>query len=197
MIDDFYSVTTEPAEEPITLAETKEWLRVRTSDDDTLITSLITAARKFGEKYCNRIFVDTEFDGYFSRLDSSNCEPYYFLQVRRAPLGTISSLEVYSDGSYSAFSDYEAKGVNGFSRLIFPNGIENADYTVAYPIKISFTAGYGAASDVPEDIKTALKAHIAFMYENRGDVVAEGKVHVPYETTAIYSGKYRILNTFG
>ena len=195
MIDDYYEITSEPAEEPVTLTEVKNWLRVDHSVDDTLITSLITSARKFGEKFCNRIFVNTSFDCFFSSLDSSACELYSYIQIRRAPLVSISSIETYNSGSYSATTDYLLKQTNGFSRVVFNNGL-TYEYTTAYPIKISVISGYGTATDVPEDIKTALKAHIAFMYENRGDVVAEGKLSMPYETKAIYSGKYRILNTF-
>lgn len=195
MIDDYYEITSEPTEEPVTLTEVKNWLRVDHSADDTLITSLITSARKFGEKYCNRIFVNTSFDCYFSSLDSSSCELYSYIQIRRAPLVSISSLEAYSGGAYAASTDYFLKNTNGFSRVVFEYGLDY-EYTTAYPIKIGIVAGYGTASTVPEDIKTALKAHIAFMYENRGDVVAEGKLSMPFETKAIYSGKYRILNTF-
>ena len=89
--------------------------------------------------------------------------------------------------------------MHGFSRVLFENGIFDAspDLNVPYPLKITFTAGYGAAADVPSDIKTALKAHIAFMYENRGDAIAEGDLSMPLETKAIYKGKYQIINTFG
>lgn len=195
MIDDFYTVTTPPAEEPITLTEAKEHLRVNNSADDTLITALIETARQFGEKFCNRIFITTAFDCYFSGLDASSCEEYPWVQLRRAPLISLTAVEVFTGGAYAATTDYSLKDGNGFARLIFADGIE-ADVGQVYPLKASITAGYGAAADVPEDIKTALKSHIAFLYENRGDAVAQGKLSMPLETRAIYSGKYRILNTY-
>ena len=39
-------VTTQPATEPITVAEVKLYLRVDTDADDALISAMITAARK-------------------------------------------------------------------------------------------------------------------------------------------------------
>lgn len=195
MIDDLYTVSTPAAEEPITLAETKEWLRVSTTDDDALITALITAVRQLGEKYCNRIFVTTAIEAYFSDLNYSNQEAYGFVQVRRSPLISITTVSVYSSGSYTATTDYQLKNSSGFPRLIFENGI-NPDLDQIFPLKVEASFGYGAASVVPEEIKTALKMHVAFLYENRGDVVAQGNLHMPLETKGIYSRHYRILNTF-
>lgn len=199
MITDFYNVTTPAAEEPLSLATAKEWLRIRTSADDALITALIPAAVKAGEDFTNRVFVARTIEGYFSGLEVSQFENYPFVTLRRAPLSSIISVEVSVDGSFTAFTDYVLKETNGFSRVLFENGIFDAspDTDVPYPLKITFVSGYGEASDVPAGIITALEAHIAFLYENRGDVIADGKIGMPLETKAIYTGKFQIMNTFG
>lgn len=193
MVDDLYEITSGPTSEPVTLSEAKSWLRVTHSADDTLITGLITASRQFGEKFCNRIFGVTTIECYFSGITYSQCENFGFVQVRRSPLNSITSLELYSGGAYAASTDYDLKNINGFPRLIFQNGIEVDDDSI-YPIKLTGNFGY---STVPEDLKTAVLSHIAFWYENRGDAVAEGKLSMPLETRSIYSGKYRILNSYG
>jgi len=195
MIDDYYTVTSDPIEEPITLSEAKAWLRVTTTADDNLITDLIVAARQFGEKFCNRIFINTSIDCFFSALDSTNCELYPFVQVRRAPLISITDLSIYSGGSYAAFTDYTVKNSNGFSRLIFKNGI-SSDLDIDFPIRLQATFGYGDRSNLPDEIKTAVKAHVAFLYENRGDVAAGSNLSMPLETKLIYSRHYRILNNY-
>ena len=188
-----------PSGDPVTLVEAKAWLRMRTTADDALITALITAATLFGEKFCNRVFVEREYFGFFDGLRRSNQEFYQFVMIRRAPLASIESVAVYSGGSYSAFTDYVLKETNGFSRLIFENCLVDGDpdANAVYPLKVGFKAGYGNVAAVPEDIKTAIKEHVSFLYENRGDAVAEGKLSMPLEVRSIYSGKYRILNTFG
>ena len=66
-----YSVVTPAASEPITLTEAKNFLRVDGSDDDTLISALISAAREMCESYCRRILVTTTIVEYFDGF------PYY------------------------------------------------------------------------------------------------------------------------
>lgn len=58
---------TEPASNPVTLAEAKLHLRIDSSDDDALIGNLITAATRWAEDYCDRTFTHTQWT---MRLDS-------------------------------------------------------------------------------------------------------------------------------
>lgn len=58
---------TEPSVYPVTLAEAKAHLRIDTTDDDSLITSLLASATRWAEDYCDRTFVHTQ---YTMRLDS-------------------------------------------------------------------------------------------------------------------------------
>ena len=46
----------QPTSEPVTLAEAKNFLRVTITDDDLLISSLITAAREACEAFTGRSF---------------------------------------------------------------------------------------------------------------------------------------------
>lgn len=46
--------------EPVTLERAKQHLRVVNNDEDALITSYITAAREYAEKYQNRVFVSSD-----------------------------------------------------------------------------------------------------------------------------------------
>ena len=58
---------TEPANNPVTLAEAKAHLRIDYSDDDDLIGTMITSATRWAEDYCDRTFCNTRWT---MRLDS-------------------------------------------------------------------------------------------------------------------------------
>lgn len=197
MLDDYYQIKTPAASEPVTLAEAKKWTKQdEITVDDDILTALIAGFRKDGEDYTNRVFVERTFEGFFVGLDSSNQERYPFIQIRRAPLLLVSSVEVSIDDSFESVTEYEIKRNSEFSRLIFLDTSEltNAD-NIPYPIKVTFTAGYGAASAVPEGIKAAIKAHLFFLYANRGDTAPESKKGMPVEVEHLYNS-FRILNTF-
>ena len=50
--------------EPISLADAKNYLRVDYTEDDNLITSLISIARECAERYCNRSFIAKQIEYY-------------------------------------------------------------------------------------------------------------------------------------
>lgn len=65
---------TEPANNPVTLTEMKAHLRIDYSDDDDLITTLIGAATRWAEDYCDRTFCHTRWtmrvDSFYGAIGS-------------------------------------------------------------------------------------------------------------------------------
>ena len=193
---DYFEIKTDAAEDPVTLAEAKLWLkRGAMIADDAIITSLIKSATKQGEDYCNRSFVERTFTGYFDSLQQSAHEQHPFVELRRSPLLTLSSVKVMAAAVLVdvASETYQLKPKSSYSRLLFTSA-PSADDT-AYPLQVEFIAGYGAASTVPDDLKTAIKEHVSFLYENRGDALPDGGIGIPPQVREKYS-KYRIVNTF-
>jgi len=80
-------VQTQPAAEPVTIAQAKNFLRVSITDDDDLIGFLITAAREACENFCSRSFSPKS---YLQTLDSF---PYY--------TDTVMSQMAYPPSYYS------------------------------------------------------------------------------------------------
>lgn len=158
-----YKVTGAPAVEPIDLAEAKEHLRQPLSDDDSLITSLIVAARQYAEKYTRRAFI----------TQTVECKIDYFSDVIKLPLPPLQSVASikYID------PDGVLQTLNPSVYLVDTDstpGRITRDYGESWPetkpvpnaITITFVAGYGnAGTDVPDTIKLALKLYLTKQYD--------------------------------
>ena len=95
-----YKVTTPPNSEPISLAEAKLHLRVDTTDDDVLISSLVKAAREYCEKFQNRSYVAQVVT---LKLDQFTASDY--IELPLAPLISVSSISyVDNNGATQTFS---------------------------------------------------------------------------------------------
>lgn len=156
-----------PLVEPVSLAEAKDHLRVEITDDDTLISTLITAARRYGEKIQARAYITQTWDWFIDEF------PKLPFDVPLPPLQSITSIKYYDEDDVE-FTFNSAKyfvDSKGFLGRITLNSGESWPSTTIRPINgvvIRFIAGYGTAStDVPEEILTALKLIIAHYYENR------------------------------
>lgn len=194
-----WQITVEPATEPITTAEAKAHLRVDFSDEDTYIDTLIVSARRYCEAYCNRVFITQTW-----RQNESEWKDPILLKVN--PVISVTSLKYYDTNEAQQTitdnsSNYQ-KDLNSDVAKIY-DGLVNTFPAIGdtiNPIEIVTVCGYGAASDVPDDIKHAIKFMVSYFYENR-----EG-VNVPLNNassdikppTAVKSllNRYRV-NVFG
>lgn len=170
---------TPPAAEPLTLAEAKLHLRVDAdlTDDDTLISALIVAARQQAEHRTGRALVTQQW-----RLGLA-CFPDDSLELPKPKLLSVESI-TYLDGDGSrqtiSAADYEVITDELIGRVVpaygkaWPTSIRSRPGCV----QVSYTCGYGAAADVPQSIKAWMLLAIGAWYENRealtsGQPVAE------------------------
>ena len=179
-------LTTPPALEPVTLAQAKLHLRVDTSDDDTLVTSLIGAARMQVERHTGLVLITQQWSCFYDRWGDDG-----ELAICIAPLLSVDALKVYAADDVAAVIDtahYMADLVSRPGRLIIRGARSwSAPGRVANGIEVAVTAGYGAlASDVPEPLCQAILQLIAHWYENRSPV-HHGEVprHVPLGVLAL------------
>lgn len=193
---DYYIITTPAVEYPITLAEAKAACRITTTAEDDLISALIIAATAKLEEYTNRVFVERSFTGFFECLECSKFEKGYFLAIRRAPLQSVSSVELTENEILAAVSSdyYDLKETPSFARIVFNGEGSFSPDRIPYPWQVDFVAGHGDAVDVPELIKMAIKQYVCFLYRNRGDCAdAPG---MP-DTVKAIADEWRIVNTYG
>jgi uncharacterized phiE125 gp8 family phage protein len=180
---------TPPATEPITLADAKTHLKVDTTDDDALITRLITAARARAEWHTGRALVTQTWRLW---LDQWPCNG--IMELPLPPLQTVSSVTVYApDDSATVLNPatYQVDAASQPARLTLNSTVlPPTNARALNAVAVAFTAGYGdAASDVPPGICEAILELIAFLYENRGEAPAE----LPLDILALLA-PYRVFH---
>ncbi|HEX4301542.1 MAG TPA: head-tail connector protein [Rhizomicrobium sp.] len=163
------TLTSPPALEPITLAEAKSHLKLDTTDDDALVTTIISAARARAEWHTGRALVTQSWTLW---LDTWS-QP---LAIPLPPLQTVLSLTLYArDGTAHTVDPATYSADRAANRIVFAEPCTPpTDLRPFNAVAVAFTAGYGdAATDVPAPLRQALLELIAFLYENRGEAPAE------------------------
>lgn len=186
------TLVTAPASEPLTTAEAKSHLRVDITDDDTLIDAYVKAARQYVEEDMGRALITQTWDYTLDEFPADGSA----IQIPRPPLQSVTSVTyVDSAGATQTLSS---------ANYIVNTGKRNGEITLAYgqtwpatreqanAVTIRFVAGYGAASAVPETIKTAVRLTLGDLYGNReGSIV--GATHIVNPAVAALLGPYRLV----
>lgn len=167
---------TQPAVEPVTLAEAKAHLRVDTADDDAYITGLVRAAREWVEQYLDRTLVHTQ---WVMRFDKFPADSTADIELPRPPVvasGTATAVTVaytLEDGTTASYSTASFR----VDRASTPGAVKT-NYAQTWPphrqddnaISVTWWAGYGpSGSDVPQGVKNAMLLYVHELYEKRGN----------------------------
>ena len=160
---------TPPASEPLTLTEAKAHLRVDGTDEDTLITALIIAARQYVEERCWIALITQTWQL------SLETWPDEALRLPKTPLlsqPTITAVRYLdTDGNQQTLSS-SVYTVLATGEFTLAYGEEWPDVWPQWPIELEYTVGYGATSDVPALLKATIKLVLGHLFENREAVVA-------------------------
>lgn len=152
-------VRTAATQEPLTLAETKVFLRVDVDADDGLITSLITAAREFAEHYTATTLADAAYELALPAFPVDAIELPGGGEViiesvtYRDTAGEVQTL----DPLLYVLSDF------GMTPFIYP--LDAWPMTGKHPnaVIVRFTQ----AAEVPATVRTAMLELVAHFYEDR------------------------------
>jgi len=159
-----------PSEEPITLSEAKSHVGVDIDAWDSDIAAAVATARSMVEGATGRMLVTQTWDGY---LDAFPCG---CIEVRRAPLVSVSSI-VYTDPDGAsqtlAADQYQVDAVGVEPRILpVPGGVwPVARYGTVNAVRVRMVLGYGAASAVPPELKSAIKLIAGTLFAYREDQV--------------------------
>jgi uncharacterized phiE125 gp8 family phage protein len=160
-----YKLIEPPDEEPINLQEARAHLRLESGEDD-YVAGLIAAARRYCEAFQNRAYVTQTWDLFL------NAFPSGCIKVPLPPLQSVASIK-YKD-SAGVLQTLESSGylVDAFSEPGLICYAYGKSWPTNYPeinsVQIRFVAGYGAAADVPPEIKQSILLKVADLYEHRG-----------------------------
>jgi uncharacterized phiE125 gp8 family phage protein len=146
----------------------KTHLRVTTDLEDTLLSTLITAARRGVEAHTERALVSQTWTLKLDAFPDVICVPM-------PPLSSVSSItyiDTAGDSQTLASSVYTTDTDSEPGRIFLAED-QSWPTTNArrQAVTVTFVAGYGAATAVPEDIKAAILLTVGHLYANREAVV--------------------------
>lgn len=176
------TVTTAPATDVLTLAEAKAQLRISTSGDDTLITSLNTAAGNLIEKRCRRAFVTQTLTLTLPDWPGDGIE------LPRPPLQSVTHVKYYTGDTLTTLSSstYHVETAPAPGRVTLKDGQSWPSIdTRPDAIEIQYVAGYGAQGVVPEQLKAAIRLQLESFWEGDtiprrraiNDILAAHRIH--------------------
>ena len=159
------TVSVQPTEEPMTLEEVKDFLRVDHDHEDSLIASLITAARVTVEDTTQRRLVNTTMIYTLDAFPVVIRPPY-------SPLSSVTSIQYIDEDGDTQTVDADDYTVDTSTE---PGRIVEA-YGASWPttrgvidaVTVTYVVGYGSSrEDVDERAKAAMRFLISHWYENR------------------------------
>lgn len=163
--------TVEPAIEPVTLAELKNYLRVDDGSQNTVLTNLIKAARINVEHEQKRQLITATWEHELDEFPAGD------IVIPHPPLISVTSIsyeDVAGDTQTWAASNYQVD-------TAALRGTVSVEPSQSYPtteadrknaVTITYKAGYGiSTTDVPETTRFAIMMLAAHWHENREPVV--------------------------
>ncbi|MBK8200057.1 MAG: hypothetical protein IPK75_17050 [Acidobacteria bacterium] len=178
------TVITPPAEEPLTLAAAKDFLRLGTNAEDALVGELIKAGRAQVEASTGLALVERTLKRRWAAW------PHGLLRggvkLRPGPAkALVSVVRVDAEGGEELLTGRFTL-LGGRLRLRPFAGLPVVPLGGA--IEVTFVAGYGAAADVPEDLVHAVKLWGQAAYLAGGD----RRGGVPDELAAVLAGRREV-----
>jgi uncharacterized phiE125 gp8 family phage protein len=156
---------TAPSTYPVTLAEAKAHLRVDSTDEDTLIASMISAATDVAEQHTGRAIMPQTWELSLDEFQTS-------IELTRVPVQSITSItyvdELGAPQTLSPTAYVLVKDDFGYAKII-PSYLTVWPTVLAQPLSVTviYVAGYADAAAVPEAIKSWILLTVAALFENR------------------------------
>lgn len=158
-------ITTPPAEDPLDLADIKTFLRIGHDGEDDFLATLMPAAVARLEQISGLVLVSRTYTVTLFEWPKTIRE--HGLSLWPAPIANLDSVNVVQADN-TRTDHTERFRINDTDLSLKPW------YTLPYIprdgyLELVFTAGFGSANDVPDDLKQAVRLLVAQGYAVRGD----------------------------
>jgi uncharacterized phiE125 gp8 family phage protein len=174
---------TPPAQEPVSLAEARAFLRLDQTEEDDLLTTLITAARLMVEAASGRLLVDQAWRIVLDRWPDGG-----EIRLPLSPIGAVTAARVYD--ALGVAQPVAATALE-LDRAADPPVLRIVGEVpeigrLRGAIEIDLVAGFGpTAQSVPALLRQAVLRLAARWFEHRGDVVGRDAEALPTEIMAL------------
>lgn len=178
-----------PAEEPVSLAEAKAFLKVDDTAEDALITTLIGAARLHIEGVTGRALLAQSWRVVLDAWPESRV-----VKLPVSPFMAVTEINAVDEaGALHAIPLAQFMGEP--DRLLLPRSVAGMPVLrERQGIEIDYVAGFGTEpSDVPADIRQALLVLVGYWFEHRDAVIVAGSgAVVPSGFDRLVAGHKRV-----
>lgn len=166
-----------------TLANVKQWLKVTTTNDDALLSSLITSASQYIETYCDREFVPQTFTEIRDGKGTKSMQFAHY-PVTAVSLVLLGSLEI-APAPQMGDIGWPGTGYTFTDTLITLRGY--FFWADVANVELVYTAGY---NPMPADIVQAANELVGLRYRQRDHIGLTGSTsvdgqHIGYDDSAL------------
>jgi len=138
-------------EEPLSIVEVQDWLRVGSEVQAGTLLTLIQAVREEAEKITRRLLakrsVTATWDLWYTNGD-----------LPKPPIGSVSSVEKYDRG------DDQWETIDSADYDVIGRRLELNDGLGGVPLRVTYTAGYDT---LPAALKTQMLRDIRYLHDHR------------------------------
>lgn len=159
-----------PAEEPVSLAEARAFLRIDDTAEDGLITTLIGAARMHVEGVTGRALLAQSW-----RVVLDGWPHDRMVKLPVTPFMAVTGITAFDAGG-TGHDVPLAQFVSEPDRLLLPAMVAGMPVLrERQGIEVDYVAGFGTGpEDVPVDIRQALLLLVGYWFEHRDAVIVAG-----------------------
>ena len=162
----------------ITLDEVKQYLRIVTNEEDSLLTTLLLASTQKAEAIINRALSIKTYELYLDKLQT--------FELPKPPFRTLNSIQVLQNNEYIDFNAYKLDDKDTLAKIIINEISECEDINC---LKVEFECGYEI---LPNDIKIWILATISTLYENREQISDVNSYELPNRFIDSLLDKYKV-----